>query len=147
MALDEVRADIVPEIMALFHPVMDVEVEIRLLAGAVEIMEDAQPFRSVQLLAFGAEGQEVGGNAGAHPVEIGPGLLDVLPGHGDGEILLLDDAVAGGGLAHHDAVVFPPVSVQAVALHGHEDRPGKAHPVQRPVVHGDLGGGAGVQAV
>ena len=57
--LNAVRADIVPEIVALAHHIPCIKVEVSFLASAIEVMEDTQPVRSGQLHTLGTQGGKV----------------------------------------------------------------------------------------
>ena len=59
--------------------------------------------------------------SGVYPVEKCPGLLRVLTGHGDGDVLVLDEVVAGRRLFREHPVVFPAVQVQVIPALAHED--------------------------
>lgn len=76
-----------------------------------------------------------------------PGLLRVLTGHGDGDVLVLDEVVAGRRLFREHPVVFPAVQVQVIPALAHEDAVLKVGAVEAAVVNGDLGHGVGGQAV
>ena len=52
--------------------------ELRFLAGAVEVMQHPEPLHRIQLLAVGVQVAEAGGHIRRHPVEEGAGLLDAL---------------------------------------------------------------------
>ena len=73
-----IRADIVPEIMALSHHIPCVKVEIHLLPLAVKIVENTQALGCVQLRALGTQGGKVRRQAGPHTGKIGAGLLDIF---------------------------------------------------------------------
>ena len=77
----------------------------------------------------------------------GPGLVYILPGHGDGDVFVLYQIVAGGGLFGHNGIVFLTVHVQSVPLLPHEDAFLKVRPVETAVVDGDFGGCVCRQAV
>lgn len=74
-ALHAVGADGVLKAMAQPGGLVQIEVKRILLPGAVEIVEDAKAFGSVQLFALGAHGGKVGGQIRPHPGKVGPGLL------------------------------------------------------------------------
>ena len=147
MLFNSVRADIIPEVMAFLHHIPRIEMEIRFLSLAVEVMENPQPFRRVQLHAFGAESRKMGRQVSTHTGKVGSCVLDVLFSHRNGDIFLLHNAVGTGGLIQQHLVILPAVHIPAVAAQGHENRLLKISPVQTAVVNGDLGGGSGVQTV
>ena len=133
--------------MPLAHHVTGIEIKVRFLPGAVEVVENPQALSGVQLYALGAEGSEMSRQIGSDPREVGAGLLHILLGHGDGHILFLRDAVGAGAFVHEHLVILFAVAVAAVLPQGHEDRFLKGGPIERAVVNCDLGGGARVQAV
>ena len=147
MLFNPVRADIIPEVMAFLHHIPRIEMEIGFLSLTVEVMENPQPFRSVQLHAFGTESCKVGCQIGAHTGKVSSRVLDVLFPHRDGDIFLLHNAVGTGRLIQQHLVILPAVHIPAVTAQGHENRLLKISPVQAAVVNGDLGGGPGVQTV
>ena len=76
-----------------------------------------------------------------------PGLLRVLTGHGDGDVLILYEVVAGRRLLCKHPVVFQAVQVQVIPALAHEDAVLEVGAVEAAVVNGDLGHGIGWQAV
>ena len=51
--------------------------KIALVSGPVEIVENTEPVRGVQLHALGAEGGEAGGLIGSDAGEVGAGVLNI----------------------------------------------------------------------
>ena len=82
--------------------------------GPVEVVEDTEPVRGVQLHALGTEGGEAGGQIGSDAGEVGAGVLNIPFADRDGDILLLGDAVGPGCLIHEHLIVLPAVLIQAV---------------------------------
>ena len=145
--LHAVRADIIAEIVPHTSLLIDVHFKGRLIAGAIEVMEDAEPLHRIKRHTLGAESRKVGCQICTDSGEVGPCLLNVLFAHGDGHILLLRNAICSGGLVQKHIVILHPVAVQTVALHRHEDRVLKICFVQSVIVDGDLCGSAAVKAV
>ena len=121
--------------------------KIALVSGPVEIVENTEPVRGVQLHALGAEGGEAGSQVGPDPGEIGAGVLNIPLVDCDGDILLLGDAIGPGRLVHEHLIVLPAVLVQSVLPHGHEDRLLKVRLALTTVADGELGGSGAIQAV
>ena len=145
--LDPVRADIVLKTVAPLHHLTGVEHKLGFLALAVEVVQDTQALGGVQLHALGAKGRKVGNQVGPHTGKVGAGLLDVLLHHGDGDILLLHNAVGPSGLIQQHLVVFPPVLIPEIPLHGHEDGRFKVGLVHTAVIDGDFRHRAGIQGI
>ena len=143
-----VRADSVLERVAAAHTLPQVQVVLRLLPGAVEVVEHPQALHRVQFLAVGVQMIQPGGHIVYHPVKEGAGLFHALAVDGQGDIPLLGHAVGGvGDLVHEHGVVFGPVAVQRVVPPWKQDLPFKVLTVDPLVVDGDLGGRPGVQRV
>ena len=121
--------------------------KIALVPGPVEIVENTEPVRGVQLHALGAEGGEAGSQVGPDPGEIGAGVLNIPLVDCDGDILLLGDAIGPGRLVHEHLIVLPAVLVQSVLPHGHEDRLLKVRLALTAVADGELGGSGAIQTV
>ena len=145
--LNSVRADVVLEVVALPGHICHIKMKITLVSGPVEVVEDTEPVRGVQLHALGAEGGEAGGQIGSDAGEVGAGVLNIPLVDCDGDILLLSDAVGPGRLVHEHLIVLPAVLVQSVLPHGHEDRLLKIRLALTAVADGELGGGGAIQAV
>ena len=145
--LDPVRADIVLKAVAPFHHLAGIENKFGFLALAVEVVQDTQALGGVQLHALGAKGRKVGNQVGPHAGKVGAGLLDVLLHHGDGDILLLGNAVGSGGLVQQHLVVLLTVLIPEIPLHGHEDRCLKVGFIHTAVVDGDFRHRAGIQGI
>ena len=84
--------------MAALCHLAGMELKPGFLPLAVEVVQDTQPFGSVQLHALGTQGRKVGNEVGPHAGKVGAGLLHIFFHHGDGDIFFLDDAVAARGL-------------------------------------------------
>ena len=145
--LDSVRADIVLEAVAPLHHLTGIEHKLGFLALAVEVVQDTQALGGVQLHALGAKGRKVGNQVGSHTRKIGAGLLNVLLHHGNGDILFLHNAVGSGGFIQQHLVIFPPVLIPEIPLHGHEDGRFKAGLIHTAVVDGDFRHRAGIQGI
>ena len=146
-ALYAVRADVVTEIMPQTRLSVHIKRECRLITGAIKVVENAQPLNGVQGHTLGTQVCEMGGQIRSDSRKICPCFLDVLLGHGDGNILFLRDAVCSGRLVQEHIVIFFAVLIQPVLLHGHQDGFLKIRPVQPVIVDGDLRGSSAVQAV
>ena len=89
----------------------------------------------------------MGDQVSAGSGEVGPGLGHILLLHGDRDIFLLHNAIAARGFVQKHLVILLAVVVQAIALHGHEDRGLQVLLVDPVVVDGDFGSGPAVQRV
>ena len=147
MLLNGIRADIVLEVMTLFYHIMHIEPEVYFLAAAVEVMEDAQLLGCIHFGGLGTQSRKPGGQFRSHTGEVGSCFCDVLFADGYRDILLLDNAVACGGLVHDDIVILPPEAVKIVTLQFHQYRFFKVFPVEVPVVDGDFCGSTAVQTI
>ena len=145
--LDPVRADIVLEAVAPLHHLTGIENKLGFLALAVEVVQDTQALGGVQLHALGAKGRKVGNQVGSHTRKIGAGLLNILLHHGDGDILFLHNAVGSGGFIQQHLVIFPPVLIPEIPLHGHEDGRFKVGLIHTAVIDGDFRHRAGIQGI
>lgn len=144
---DGVGADEITEVSAASHEEVIVVVKILLLAGAEEVMEDAEPVIVSGRLDAGVQAGKGLLKISPGPPEIGPAFLNFSLGDGKGHKALLDKVVALGRPVFHDLVGFLPVVIQPVIPIGQQDAALKLGGVQ-PVVHnGDLGGGVGGQRV
>ena len=79
--------------MALPHQVPQIHMELRFLAGAVEVMQHPEPLHGVQLLAVGVQVAQAGGHIRCHPVEESAGLLDALAVDGQGDVSFLHHTI------------------------------------------------------
>ena len=147
LELNPVRGDVVPKIMALFHSFREVELEVRLLSGAKKVMEQPQPLMVIQGPCPTVQSAKALAEVGIHPAEKGTGFLNVFPRHRDGDVFVLDQTVAVGGLFCENGIVFFTVSVQPVASAFHQDTALEVHAIQTPVIDGNFGGGVGGQTV
>jgi len=145
--LDGIRTDVVPEAVALAGRIPQREVELIFLSAAVEAVENLQPFHGVHGAAGGAKGSEVRGQVCFHTGKEAPGSIHILFADGNGQKFLLDNAVAIGGLVQKHLIVFLPVVVQAIPLHGHEDGFFKVDLAHFMVEDGDFGGSSAIQTV
>ena len=148
LELQAVRTDSILEGMPFPHTVPEVDAEPILLSGAVEIMEDSQPFHGIQLLTVGVQTVEVGSHIMHGPVKKRPGLLRAFAVDREGDIPLLHHAVGSvGGLVQKHGVVLRPVSVQMIVPARDEDLLFHIFPCDTLVVDGDLGSGPGIQCI
>ena len=143
-----VRADGILEAAAGAHGGFHVKVELRLLAGAVEVVEDPEAPHCIQALALGIQLGQPGGQLPGCAAEKGSGLLHVPLVGGNGQVaLLLDAAGSPGDLTQEHLVVLLPEAIQPVPLHGQQDGVRKVLPVDTSVVDGQFRSGSGVQGV
>ncbi|CAN4026809.1 Cell division protein ZapA, partial [Dysosmobacter welbionis] len=112
-----------------------------------EVVQDTQALGGVQLHALGAKGRKVGNEVGSHTRKIGAGLLNILLHHGDGDILFLHNAVGSGGFIQQHLVIFPPVLIPEIPLHGHEDGRFKVGLIHTAVIDGDFRHRTGIQGI
>ena len=110
-------------------------------------MEDPQALMVVQGLGSAVQLAKALGQVNVHPLEKGTGLVDVLPGNGDRDVLILNKIVALQRLLGEDAVILLAVAVQLVPLHTHKDTVLEVRTVETAVIDGDFSGGPGGQAV
>ena len=89
----------------------------------------------------------MGGQIRSDSRKICPCFLNVLLGHGDGNILFLRNAVCSRRLVQKHIVILLAVLIQPVLLHGHQDGFLKIRPVQSVVIDSDLRGSSAVQTV
>ena len=87
------------------------------------------------------------GELSSGPGEIRTGVLNVLLGDSDGNILFLRNAVGVHRLIEEHLVVLPAVVVKAVALERHEDGLLEIRLFHAMVVDRDLCGSAAVQRI
>lgn len=142
-----VRGDAVLEMVAPAHGLPHLEPEMLFFSGPEEVMEYPEAFVAVQGLGPAVQFAEVLAQIRVNPVKEGPGLLNILPGDGNGNVLILNQIVAGGGLLRQNSVVLLPVHVQPVPLFPHEDASLEVRSVETAVVDGDFGGCVCRQAV
>ena len=147
MLFDSVRADVIPEVMAFPHHIPRIEMEIRFLTLPIKVMENPQPFRSVQLHALGAESRKVGRQVSAHTGKVVSRFLHILLAYRNGDVLFLNDSVCAGCFIKEHPIVLLTVLVKSIALQGEKNGFLKVCTVQTAVVNGDLGGCTAVKAV
>ena len=145
MPLDRIRAYVVPEAVTLPGRIPQREPELIFFSAAVEAVENLQPLNGVHGAAGGTKGRKVRGKVGFHTGKEAPGGIHIFSADGDGDELLLNNAVAIGGLVQKHLVVFLPVVVQTVPLHRHEDGLLKVDLAHAVVEDGDFCGGSAVQ--
>ena len=100
--------------MSLLHHVLCIKVKVHLFADAVKVVQDAQAFGDIQLCTLGPEGGKVGAEIRARAGKVGTSLFYVLFEHRDGDVLLLNDAVALHCLIQQHPVIFPAVDVPRI---------------------------------
>ena len=147
MPFHGIRADVVPETVTLPGRVPQREAELIFFSPTVEAVENLQPFHGVHGTAGRAKGGEVGRKVRFHTGKEAPGGIHILFADGNCQKFLLDNAVAIGGLVQKHLVVFLPVVVQAIPLHGHEDGLFKVDLAHLMVEDGDFGGSSAIQTV
>lgn len=94
--LHGIGADIVPEVMPLFHHVVRVKMEIAFFTLPVKIMQDTQFFLCVQFGAFGTERRKVGDQVSPHTGEIGPRFLNILFHNRNRQVFFLRNPIRAG---------------------------------------------------
>ena len=142
-----VRADVVTEIMPQTRLPVHIKRECRLITGAIKVVENAQPLNGVQGHTLGTQIGEMSGQIRSDSRKICPRFLNVLLGHGDGNILFLRDSVCSGRFVQEHIVILFAVFIQPVLLHGHQDGFLKIRPVHSVVIDSDLRGSSAVQTV
>ena len=147
MLFDAVRTNIVAEAVTFAHVVLQVEREGIFLTGAIEIMQCAEPVNSSHLDTTGTECGQMLGKLSAGPGEIRTGILDVLLGDSDRNILFLRNAVGVHRLIQKHLVVLPAVVVKTVAFERHENRLLEIRLLHAVVIDGDLCGSAAVKGI
>ena len=85
--LHAVRGDVVFEAVPQAHGGVQVKLVKLFLAGPEEVVEDAQALIGVQGFAPLSRRSRFFERSAFYPVEKCPGLLRVLTGHGDGDVL------------------------------------------------------------
>ena len=114
------RRDSVLEVMTALHGFVQVKMELLLLAGTEEVMEQAQTLVQIDFADGGIQTGQTGSKVGSHTVEKALCFF-VVSGFGrDRDVLLLNEIVAVSGLVCQQVVVLPTVLIQPVALVGHE---------------------------
>ena len=147
MPFNGIRADVVPEAVTLPGRIPQREAELIFFSPAVETVENLQPFHGIHGSAGGAKGGKVGRKVRFHTGKEAPGGIHILFADGNCQKFLLDNAVAIGGLVQKHLIVFLPVVVQSVPLHGHEDGLFKIDLAHLMVEDGDFGGSSAIQTV
>ena len=142
-----IRADVVPEAVTLPGRIPQREAELIFFFPAVEAVENLQPFHGVHGAASGAKCSEVGRKVCFHTGKEAPGGIHILFADRNCQKFLLDNAVAIGGLVQKHLVVFLPVVVQTVPLHGHEDGLFKVDLAHLMVEDSDFSGSTAIQTV
>ena len=133
-----VRGDTVPEVMALSHGILQIEMEKLLLARAIKVMQKPQAVMDCDLPDAGRHAGQTGGQVGADTGEERMGFLNAFLLHGDRDVLLLNEIIALRRLAQHKPVILTSVEVAAVSLHRHEERSPKVLLVELTVEQRDL---------
>ena len=142
-----VRADQLTKVCAPPHGLCVVILEILLLSGSEEVVEDAKPLIVAYGFQPGVQPGEALVQVALHPAEVCPALLNFPLGDGQGDIPLLYQIVALSGAVAHDLIGFLPEVVKPVAFVGQQYASLELCRVQ-PMVHdGDLGGSVSRQRV
>ena len=147
MLFDGIRADIVLEVMTLFHHIVGVKMKVRFLAAAIKVMEHTQLFRSIQRNAFGSQSREMGGQVRAHTGKVRSRFFHILFVDGDRDIFFLHDAVSASGFLQQHFVIFAPKLIQTIILHREQDGLLKGFAVHAAVIDRDFGRSAAIQTV
>ena len=147
MLFNEIRADIIPEVMPLAHHIPCIKMKIHFLALSVEVMENPQLFRCIQLYTPRTQRCIVRFQIRANTIEIASCFFDALFADRNGDVFFLHNAVTGGGFLHNHTVVLHPVFIPAVCRHSHEHILLKIRPVQPTIVDRDLRNRTGLQTV
>ena len=142
-----VGTDVVPEVVTTAHKVGHIKVEHIALTGAIEVVENTEPFIRANLHTAGTQRRKPGAEFGTDSGKVHSCFLDVLFDNGNGDVLFLHNAIAANGQIQQHFVVFLPVLVLLVTLHGHQHRLFKVPAVHAVVVDGDLRAGTGIKAV
>ena len=95
--------------MAQAHGVPQVETVILLLARPEKAVENTQAFMGVQGPGSAVQLAQVFRQVRVYPAEKGAGLLHILPGGTDGDVLVLHQVIAARGFIHKDGVILPAV--------------------------------------
>ena len=114
-----VRADKVPNIMALSRHALNVEIKRRFLTGTVKIMQHTQAFCCRQFHTLGTKCRKMYRQVGTNAGEVRSCLLHVLSCYRNRQVLLLHDSVCARSLVQQHLVIFLAVLVQSVLLHRH----------------------------
>ena len=133
--------------MSQAHGAPQIKAVILFLSRAEKAVEDAQALMGIQDLRPAVQLTQIFRQIRVHPMEKGPGFLQVSPGYADCDVLILYQVIAASGLIHKDAIVLPAITVKTVPLLPHEDGLSEIDTVEAPVIDGDFCGGVGWQAV
>ena len=145
--LDEVRADIVSEIMAFAHHILCIKMEIRLLPLAIEVMEHTQLLRGIQLHTFRTQGRIMRFQVCSDTAKIASGFFDALFANGNRDVFFLHNSISSGSRCRNDAVILHAVAVPPVIPQRHQHVLLKACLVQATVINRDLCNQASLQTV
>ena len=142
-----VGTDVVPEVVTTAHKVGHIKVEHIALTGAIEVVENTESFIRADLHTAGTQRRKPGAEFGTDSGKVHSCFLDVLFDNGNGDVLFLHNAIAANGQIQQHFVMFLPVLILLVTLHGHQHRLFKVPAVHAVVVDGDLRAGTGIKAV
>ena len=131
--LQRFRRDGVAEVVAPPLGGLQVEGKSRFLPYAEEVMEQPQALVEGDFPYTGIHAAQASGQVGADTGEEGAGLLDAALGHGHGDVLLLHQIVAAGGLVQQNAVVLAAHIVAAILPVGHQEVSAELLPVELSV--------------
>ena len=145
--LHPIRRDVIFEAVAQAHGSVQIELIELLLPGPEKVMEDSQPLIGVQNFGPAVQASQILGQVRIYPVEEGPGFFRTFAGHGDRDVLVLNEVVAGRRLLREHPVIFPAVLVQIIPALPHQNTVLEVGAVEAAVVDGDFGHGVGGQAV
>ncbi|CAN4073291.1 ECF transporter S component, partial [Dysosmobacter welbionis] len=102
-----IRTDIVPEVVSQAHGAPQIKAVILFLSRAEKAVEDAQALMGIQDPRPAVQLTQIFRQIRVHPMEKGPGFLQVFPGCADCDVLILYQVIAASGLIHKDAIVLP----------------------------------------
>ena len=145
--LQRLRRDGIAEVVAAPLGGLQVESEGRFLPHAEEVVEQAQTLIEGNFPYAGIHAAEASGQVGADTGEKDAGFLNAALGHGHGDVLLLHQIVAAGGLVQQNVVVLAAHIVAAILPVGHQEVLTELLPVELPVYQRQLDARVDGQAV
>ena len=145
MVLEAVRADIVAEIMASFHMILQIKVIEGLLACPEEVVYDLHSRLGIHIRYLRTYPVEMSREICPYTGKVQPCVFDRLSVHRDGHITVLDYGVGTCGMSIHHIVHFFSVRVMLVITHRYQRVPFKIKSVQPAVIQQNLSDRAGIQ--
>ena len=119
--LQRLRRDGVAEVVAAPLGGLQVEGKGRFLPHAEEVVEQPQTLVEGDLPYAGIHAAQASGQVGADAGEKGTGLLNAALGHGHGDVFLLQQIIAAGGLVQQNVIVLTAHIVAAILPVGHQE--------------------------